>query len=289
MAAGVYATLNTAIRERVISELQDGLPIPTKFDNQSKDITPGARWLRAAIVHTDTEQIQVGGENRYRMIGEIEFEIHFPAAEGTKGAREVAAAITAAFRGVTAASVVYRASDHTTTAEIDAEWVMTYTVPFYSDFDEVPQDRILGLPSPTRETVYDILVAHFKNQVQSAPAHAAKQFFYDNFENPPASGSWSRVSVMDGEGGHQDSAPSYRTEGNLIAEVFVPVAEGTSGQIGLVDDIAAAFRAISVKGVQCRTPRLRTVTSATQRASETGREDSFWQMNVICPYHFSDQ
>lgn len=291
MAGGVYETLNTAIRTRVISELQTGLPILCRFDNQSKPHTPNARWLRAAIVHEETEQIQVGALNRYRMQGYLEFEVHVPAADGTHGAREVAVAITTGFRGVTASSVVYRAPEHVGADQIGSEWVMLYKLPFYSDFDEAPQERISQVSAPNRDTVYDILVEHFKAQVQTAAAHLTKSFFFDNFESPPAAGSWARVSIFDGDSEHQDSGgPAYRTEGVIVCETFVPVADGSLAQIELVDDIAKAFRAISVKGVTCRTPRARTVTSNAEVSdeAETGRTDSVWQMNVVCPFHFSD-
>lgn len=286
MAGGVYETLNTSIRTRVLAELQTGVPIPTQFDNQEpQGIVQSARWLRAAIVHNDTVQIQVGALNRYRMVGDIEFNVHVPVFDGPQAGREIGVAIETAFREITAASVFYRASEHTISEETAAEWVSTYLVPFYSDFDEAPQTGVPKASDPTRDTVHDVLIEHFKAQVE--PSHTDKTFFYENFEKPPASGSWARVNVWDGESGWADSVPSYRTEGNVIAEVFVPVKDGTLGQIELVDDIAKAFRAITIKGVTCRTPRVRTVTAEPE--PETGREDSFWQMNVVCPFHFSDQ
>lgn len=96
---------------------------------------------------------------------------------------------------------------------------------------------------------------------------------------PDPAQPWVRFTVTQGETfqaetGGGDANNTYRTAGTAVAQVFVPANTGTATAMQLADWIAEAFRAVTVSGIVCTTPNVKTI----------GDVDSWWQANVICPY-----
>lgn len=77
-------------------------------------------------------------------------------------------------------------------------------------------------------------------------------------------------------------ANTHRHIGLVIMQVFTPVDKGDSDTWSIAKFIADKFRSAIVTGtggsVRFSTPTFRVV----------GRSDSWWQINVICPYHFDE-
>jgi len=72
---------------------------------------------------------------------------------------------------------------------------------------------------------------------------------------------------------------THRHSGMSIAQVFVPVDKSDGDAWSISQFIADKFRGVIVgTHVRFSTPSFRVV----------GRSDSFWQINVICPFHFDE-
>lgn len=115
-------------------------------------------------------------------------------------------------------------------------------------------------------------------QAQSLPTQ------YDNHNyTPPASPSkWARATVLPGESRKVSigtpGSDRFRTPGLFVVQVFTPIGQGDNQGLTLAEAIKEAFQSITVSGVVFQTPYIVNV----------GRDDSWWQINVNCPYYADD-
>lgn len=70
----------------------------------------------------------------------------------------------------------------------------------------------------------------------------------------------------------------YRTRGNLVMSVFLPLESGDAEAMEFGDRASAFFQNLTADGVEWQTPDLIRV----------GRAGKWWQFNVICPF-YSDE
>ena len=82
----------------------------------------------------------------------------------------------------------------------------------------------------------------------------------------------SRENIEFGET-HRD-----RIEGNLLARLRVPAAEGTSVSEALADTVVAAFQHTTTSSVKWLTPRVMPI----------GTVGAFYDTNVICPFWYDE-
>lgn len=101
---------------------------------------------------------------------------------------------------------------------------------------------------------------------------------YDNDPtDKPQHTMWVHFTLQEGETFVRTlgTVKTYRTPGIATAQIFIPVGQGDKDALALADKIKTAFRAIRVSGVVFKTPSVRRV----------GRTDSWWQLNVSCPFY----
>ena len=279
-----YATLETNIRTLFKTVVTAGVPVTTQFENQEFSIPSLKVWTDLTIVHEDTVNLTFGEVNQYRASGQVRCDIYSPADSGEEAARQIADTFTAGFRGVKASGVSYFAPTHVESGAGDGDmaswWKTTYAAPFRYDFAEARPVSVPKVSPPTRETVSDILIERFKTDV-AVPQNLT--VLYDNIDTDvPTDAIWIRLRVLDGEGGWSRTGPSYRTTGMLIAQVFAPHLSGTAARAVVLDGIATAFRALTIQGVACATPRVLTVGNGE------ARESGWWQTNILCPFMFQE-
>ena len=100
---------------------------------------------------------------------------------------------------------------------------------------------------------------------------------YDNDPTAkPANSKWVRCTIVPLSRNIQElgASPQYRLEGELILQCFVPVDEGESALLPLVDACEAAFAATSANSVRYTTPY----------SLRMGRVGAEYQIDVHCPF-----
>ena len=104
---------------------------------------------------------------------------------------------------------------------------------------------------------------------------------YDNQTFRPEDGTyWGRVSIREGESTAVTLGASVsRTVGVVIIQLFAPLDQGDGLIRSYVDTIKAAMRAIDISGIWFRIPSVNTI----------GRRNSWWQVNIACPFTVDDQ
>lgn len=125
---------NERMRRRYI-EL--GLNVPTQFDNQAQFQKPdNSEWVRFSIRPAVSTQVDITSNNpRTRTTGVILIQIFSPLGKGDKAAMQLADAIKAQFRMVTAEGVTYQEPTITTVGEREGWWQVNVTCPF--QYDEI--------------------------------------------------------------------------------------------------------------------------------------------------------
>lgn len=126
------------------------------------------------------------------------------------------------------------------------------------------------------QTIASTIRNRFKTQV-ATPRTLPTQ--YDNHALAKQADLWCRLSVLFGQS-EQASIGSpasnrYRTVGIMTAQLFLPVGKGEKNLYVMADYIVAAFRSVTDTGVTFRTPSI----------TQVGRDESFWQVNVDCPFY----
>jgi len=105
---------------------------------------------------------------------------------------------------------------------------------------------------------------------------------YDNAPDPKHDKEpWARVNVSYGQSRLLElgARPSYRTVGALVAQLFFPVESGDGDALEMADVVATAFRRVTASGLRFTVPSIKNV----------GRSDSWWQVNVTCPFQCDEQ
>lgn len=75
-------------------------------------------------------------------------------------------------------------------------------------------------------------------------------------------------------------AQRVRHPGQMIAQIFSKIGEGTGTARELADKIRAAFSRVTADGVTYRTPSIVKV--------QRDADGKWWQINVVCPF-YSDE
>lgn len=100
---------------------------------------------------------------------------------------------------------------------------------------------------------------------------------------PPASGSWVRFSILNGEAQQMSvgsTAGLYRTAGVLSISIFTEANQGSRAGLLLADQAAAVFRGAAFgNGIKCRAASL----------AYLGIDGKFYRHEVTVPYYRDEQ
>lgn len=103
---------------------------------------------------------------------------------------------------------------------------------------------------------------------------------FDNVEfNPSIYEEWVRFVVRNGNARQSSMAgdnPGFRYYGVIYVQIFTRANIGTGRALALADLVTGLFRSASVNGIQFKTPSITRVGNM---------EDSWFQINVDCPYY----
>ena len=103
---------------------------------------------------------------------------------------------------------------------------------------------------------------------------------YDRVEfNPTIYDEWDRFVIRNGNARQSSIAgdnPGFRYYGVIYVQIFTRASIGTGRALQLADYVTALFRSASVNGIQFKTPSITRVGNM---------EDSWFQVNVDCPYY----
>ena len=135
------------------------------------------------------------------------------------------------------------------------------------------------------EDAYDAIMGQFKTAF--ADTHSTVPVAWPGLDFDPATGfnpsrhtGWVRVTVRGGDG-HQASLEGtgrrrWRYPGVIYAQVFCPTGAGMNTALAIADDVAAAWRGVTVNGVVLRAASVQPI----------GNDRGWLQVNVTCPYQF---
>jgi hypothetical protein len=103
---------------------------------------------------------------------------------------------------------------------------------------------------------------------------------FDNVEfNPAAYNEWVRFVIRNGNARQSSIAgnnPGFRYYGVIYVQIFTRASIGTGRALELADFVTGLFRSANVNGIQFKTPSITRVGNM---------EDSWFQINVDCPYY----
>jgi len=126
------------------------------------------------------------------------------------------------------------------------------------------------------ETIANTIRSRWKSQVADI---LTLPTVYDNAppSSQPEDAKWARVWIVWGDSLLVEigAQKNFRTVGQLVANLFLPVEKGDKDLLAVADTIRSAFRAVTVSGVVFRSPSITTV----------GRTGNWWQVDVSCPFY----
>ena len=131
-----------------------------------------------------------------------------------------------------------------------------------------------ALAKAVRKRYIDVVLC-----AQNVPTQFDNQDEDDQFTKPSDS-IWARCSIFTASSTQVDicETPRIRTLGTIIFNVFVPVGKGDKEAREFADIIKSKFRLVTVDDVLYRVPTI----------SPVGRDKTWWQVNVTCPYQFDE-
>tara|TARA_Y100000310_G_C20637482_1_gene791991 strand:- start:219 stop:1913 length:1695 start_codon:yes stop_codon:yes gene_type:complete len=248
--------------------------ILTIYDNVTEEPPDNAIWARFEVDTEYAEQTATGHEIKARKYGRARASLHAPLDQGDGEILARADLVRALFRDVTLDStVVFRQPSVRQQGVRGRWWVVDVDAPFYVDATEVrPSYGTAALTGALGALhTHNVIRAHFQSQVadvEGVPVH------YDNSTGePPATGLWIRLSILDGTSTRASSGV-YRTSGVVDAAVFAPLGDGDQNALAIADRIVRAFLPATVSGVTFRLPY----------ATSVGRAGAWWQTNITCPF-----
>jgi len=130
------------------------------------------------------------------------------------------------------------------------------------------------------DIVANAIRSRFKTQIADTENLPTQ---YDNDPTEPdKTNLWCRLTMVDGDS-NQVSLGSpgsnlHRTVGILYAQLFIPVGTGDKVIRAMAKKIYDKFLGLTDFGVRYKTPSIRKV----------GRDGSYWQLNVNCPFYTDD-
>lgn len=130
------------------------------------------------------------------------------------------------------------------------------------------------------ETMANTIRSRFSAQI-ATPESVPTQYDNHNME-PPDDQLWVRLTIVPGDSSQVsiggDSNNRYRNVGVMIAQIFLPIGHGDQEAYQLADKIKTAFNSKSDSGVVFKTTSIARV----------GKTNSWWQLNVKCPFYADD-
>lgn len=100
---------------------------------------------------------------------------------------------------------------------------------------------------------------------------------------PPVGEPWVRLSILSAGSDQIEVAPTgsrtFRHDGTVAVQVFVPSNEGDGEARTLAEQVAAIFRGVTASGVTYLSPYV----------TEIGTENGWYGLTVWCPYYRDDQ
>lgn len=129
------------------------------------------------------------------------------------------------------------------------------------------------------ETLHNAIRSRFQTQVETPNSYLVQ---YDNAVQPDVktAAAWIRFTVLPA-GSEQVSLGSsagnrrHRTVGAAIAQIFTTIEQGDKAALVIADKIVAAFQTVTASGVTYREPNVSVI----------GLSNSWWQVNVTCPFY----
>lgn len=297
MPTGPASALFLGATQRFWDQVASGLSLPVQWDNRSvlqtgaSDNAPvpdpdpsdptGSRWAQVWL-EPSLQTVSIGvGARTMRQHGDLIVRTLVPRGVGESALLDVFEATVTAFRWVTDGSIHYSVPD-AIEHQLEESW--------FAGQVRVPA-RWIG-PDPDPATPYGTITV--AASTTAALAEMRERFgreiedalgittLYENDpRTPPDDELWCMLTIQRGAGMpsvHGDT-PRTRTLGRITCSVFAPADQGTGAAWGVIDTVAARFRATRDGGVAFFAPSIVRVGR---------RSGPFWQANVHMPFVFEE-
>lgn len=129
---------------------------------------------------------------------------------------------------------------------------------------------------PNIPTIHNTLRARMADQSLTGLAQANIEYDNAPFDQPDNS-MWMRwhIRVTESHIAELGAQKSHRHVGMATAQIFAPLRIGDAAALTVANEVAAAFRDVTVSQIHLMSPTIRAV----------GRqEEKWWQVNVNCPF-----
>lgn len=109
--------------------------LPVQYDNKEFSKVSGSPWSRFFVRDAASQQKSFGatGTRRFRKSGIVTIMVYVPLNTGTGLADYIVSKIEQGMTGVTKYGVTFRSPKIPDGKRIGEEWVVTVTIPYYSD------------------------------------------------------------------------------------------------------------------------------------------------------------
>ncbi|MCC7173125.1 MAG: hypothetical protein IT459_21935 [Planctomycetes bacterium] len=282
--AGLYEAMSNAIREHFETTIETALSIPTQYDNEYFEPPASSIWVRFAVAHGQSDQVETGHALQFEKTGEAVASIMQPLELGDGAMLELYDQIADAFRGLELGAIRFGAPYASQQGRVSgahivgssaggAWWRLDVRCPFTA-IDTITTPSVVTGASVGVAGAAGIIRTRLDALV-ATPAGISVQ--HDNQAFQPTDGqAWLRFSVRGVGGDALDiaSVSAYRSAGVATAQVFTPVERGDGDALALADQVVAAFRGVTDHGVAFLAPTVKPI----------GASDSWWQVNVSIPW-----
>lgn len=277
-ALGIYQAISHLVRVRFEQLIAVPRSLPTAYDNLPFNPAPSLTWARVKVRCEDAQQIALGEGNRYRKRGAATVSIQTPLGEGVTAVHLIAVAVQDAFRRASSAHVRFTSPSIGPGYRDGADWTVDVVCPFYADVDVA-----LGVGA-SLVTLPDAAAAQstVRKRFIAAAVAAGLEIRFENDPRADPALSWAHFSIVQGESApvesHGDGRLTYRTPAIAYALLFFAKETGEEAALGIGDQIADVFRAVTVDGVTFSTPLVRGMQ----------RQGDWWRVDVRAPFFWHE-
>jgi len=269
--------MHNAARSVWSTGIEVGQSIPTQYDNAPFTQPENGIWARVKVSVSDQTQVCFGKKNTFKTKGQITANIHFPITLGDSSPLSVCDSVAAVFDGLSVSSaMLFRQSTAQNGYREGDDWVIPMVIPFESTSVENKLARVAG-SSDSFEELGNNIRSYFDTNLTVAES------LLTHFDNAPFTIQdgviWARMSVQRGDRMTSEigASPTYRTVGRIVVSIFIPIELGDMDGLVLGDKVRGVFRTVTIKGVTFRSPTVRN----------TGRDGSWWRVDVTVPFNVS--
>ena len=161
-------------------------------------------------------------------------------------------------------------------------WRLDVLIPLHAD-EEVDRPAQTALAGDTWPELLASVRGSFVDLIETGMGISVQ--YDDQPHENPADDPWIRLTILSAGDDVFEISGRYQTVGLMVAQVFVPLEEGTYRSLPLAESVAKSFQATRYGAVEFGAAEIVQVGRPTYGVGILQHSAAWWQTNVRVPWY----